>query len=153
MENNIEKAVKPEVSKETLLEVVKELQEIIIGMIETEELELEQEDEIEVTPANPAPIGNPEEDNVNWPVSKVDGQTDLEAERKNETYKSDSPDEDKWDNDMQKCWTGYKQVGMKDKGGKMVPNCVPIEKSDVPEVKKSSWSNMFDPNKFNKRTF
>jgi len=24
------------------------------------------------------------------------------------------------------CWEGYKQVGMKDKGGKMVPNCVPI---------------------------
>ena len=23
------------------------------------------------------------------------------------------------------CWTGYKQVGMKDKGGKKVPNCVP----------------------------
>ena len=23
------------------------------------------------------------------------------------------------------CWTGYKQVGMKKKGGKMVPNCVP----------------------------
>jgi hypothetical protein len=23
------------------------------------------------------------------------------------------------------CWTGYKQVGMKDKGGKQVPNCVP----------------------------
>ena len=25
------------------------------------------------------------------------------------------------------CWTGYKQVGMKDKGGKQVPNCVPEE--------------------------
>jgi hypothetical protein len=24
------------------------------------------------------------------------------------------------------CWDGYKQVGMKDKGGKQVPNCVPI---------------------------
>ena len=23
------------------------------------------------------------------------------------------------------CWQGYKQVGMKDKGGKQVPNCVP----------------------------
>jgi hypothetical protein len=23
------------------------------------------------------------------------------------------------------CWTGYKQLGMKDKGGKQVPNCVP----------------------------
>ena len=25
------------------------------------------------------------------------------------------------------CWVGYKQVGMKKKGGKMVPNCVPEE--------------------------
>lgn len=23
------------------------------------------------------------------------------------------------------CWKGYKQVGMKKKNGKMVPNCVP----------------------------
>ena len=22
------------------------------------------------------------------------------------------------------CWVGYKQLGMKEKGGKMVPNCV-----------------------------
>jgi hypothetical protein len=25
----------------------------------------------------------------------------------------------------EKCWVGYKQVGMKKKGDKMVPNCVP----------------------------
>ncbi len=30
------------------------------------------------------------------------------------------------------CWDGYKQVGMKDKGGKMVPNCVPVEETHVP---------------------
>ena len=28
------------------------------------------------------------------------------------------------------CWTGYKQVGMKKKGGKMVPNCVPSTKKE-----------------------
>ena len=28
------------------------------------------------------------------------------------------------------CWEGYKQVGMKEKGGKMVPNCVPINETD-----------------------
>lgn len=28
------------------------------------------------------------------------------------------------------CWEGYKQEGMKDKGGKMVPNCVPIKESE-----------------------
>ena len=26
----------------------------------------------------------------------------------------------------EKCWQGYKQVGMKKKGDRMVPNCVPI---------------------------
>jgi hypothetical protein len=27
------------------------------------------------------------------------------------------------------CWEGYKQIGMKEKDGKMVPNCVPIKAS------------------------
>ncbi len=27
------------------------------------------------------------------------------------------------------CWDGYKQVGMKEKNGKMVPNCVPINEN------------------------
>jgi hypothetical protein len=26
------------------------------------------------------------------------------------------------------CWRGYKQIGMKEKNGKQVPNCVPIKK-------------------------
>lgn len=26
------------------------------------------------------------------------------------------------------CWKGYEMVGMKSKGGKKVPNCVPITK-------------------------
>ena len=37
------------------------------------------------------------------------------------------------------CWTGYKQVGMKNKGGKQVPNCVPEEKEEtIKEFKKMS---------------
>jgi hypothetical protein len=28
------------------------------------------------------------------------------------------------------CWEGYKQVGMKDKGGRQVPNCVPIKEAE-----------------------
>lgn len=31
------------------------------------------------------------------------------------------------------CWDGYKQVGMKKKNGKMVPNCVPVNSSDSTE--------------------
>ena len=33
------------------------------------------------------------------------------------------------------CWTGYKQVGMKNKGGKQVPNCVP-ESMSVEDARK-----------------
>ena len=36
-------------------------------------------------------------------------------------------DKDAFDPITEACWTGYKQVGMKDKGGKKVPNCVPEE--------------------------
>lgn len=31
------------------------------------------------------------------------------------------------------CWTGYKQVGLKKKNGKTVPNCIPV-KEDIPGV-------------------
>jgi hypothetical protein len=27
------------------------------------------------------------------------------------------------------CWKGYKQLGMKDKNGKQVPNCIPIDEN------------------------
>ena len=36
-------------------------------------------------------------------------------------------------NEASPCWKGYKQVGMKDKGGRQVPNCVPNE-SVVKEI-------------------
>jgi hypothetical protein len=42
------------------------------------------------------------------------------------------------------CWNGYKQVGMKNKGGKQVPNCVPesvqVEgiMSTIDQIKKDS---------------
>jgi len=41
------------------------------------------------------------------------------------------------------CWTGYKQVGMKKKGTKMVPNCVPEETNIEEENKPTNpklWS-------------
>ena len=31
------------------------------------------------------------------------------------------------------CWSGYKQVGMKKKGDRMVPNCVPIKDAKIKE--------------------
>jgi len=35
----------------------------------------------------------------------------------------------------EKCWDGYRQAGMKDKGGRQVPNCVPVEEvKSGPEI-------------------
>jgi hypothetical protein len=92
------------------------------------------------------------EDVIN-PIETVVEITDDVIEKKyeddkKELYKSENEDEDKWDNKMQKCWTGYRQDGMKEKGGRMVPNCVPVEKSYDKEkkedpIKKSIWNGTF----------
>jgi hypothetical protein len=34
---------------------------------------------------------------------------------------------------LEDCWSGYKQVGMKEKNGKEVPNCVPANESTIVE--------------------
>lgn len=36
------------------------------------------------------------------------------------------------------CWDGYKQVGMKEKNGKMVPNCVPINENNMIDMKQKN---------------
>lgn len=64
------------------------------------------------------------------------------------SYESDNEDEDKWDNMEKACWSGYTQRGMKEKNGRMVPNCVPVEKAHEAteikeEVKKSVWNGTF----------
>jgi hypothetical protein len=76
---------------------------------------------------------------------------DLTDEEISKSYESDNEDEDKWSNMEKACWSGYEQQGMKDKGGRKVPNCVPIKKSadEAPineaekEVKKSIWGGAF----------
>ena len=42
---------------------------------------------------------------------------------------------------QEKCWDTHKQVGMKKKGGKMVPNCVP--KNEEVEVKEATYPSDF----------
>ena len=54
---------------------------------------------------------------------------ELSDEEVSKSYESDNEEEDNWDNMEKACWTGYKQVGMKDKNGRRVPNCVPVKKS------------------------
>lgn len=42
------------------------------------------------------------------------------------------------------CWDGYKRVGMKKKGGKMVPNCVPEQTAEKQSTNKNDPSSRFD---------
>jgi hypothetical protein len=143
--DEIEKALRPEVSKEQLGMVIEHLMEAIESMIEMPEeddMESESEDapeaelEVEEGSSGPAPIGDPMKNDVNWPVVKSADE---------ENYESDNEEEDKWNNLQKACWEGYKQVGMKDKNGKMVPNCVPVEK-----VNKSLWDGTFNPSSIKK---
>lgn len=158
-DEEITKALRSEVTKEQLGMVIEHLMEAIESMIEVpEEDDMEEEDaapEMEVQDANPAPVGDPEKNDINWPVSKGHDMEDEEEISKN--YESDNEEEDKWDNIEKACWSGYKQVGMKDKNGRMVPNCVPVEKAhdveDKEEVKKSVWDGKLDPITFAKRKF
>ena len=163
-DEDIKKALRPEVTKEQLGMVIEHLMEAIEEMIEMPEEEEEGEEmegeemegeEIE-TPENPAPVGDPDKNQVNWPVMKSEDMEDEEdegeemeapenpapvgdpdkneanwpiAKSENSDYESDDEEEDKWDNMTKACWSGYKQEGMKEKNGRMVPNCVPVEKS------------------------
>jgi hypothetical protein len=63
-----------------------------------------------------------------------DGDTtdgDMEdAEDSFDEYKSENQIKE----DKDPCWKGYEMIGMKKKGGRKVPNCVPVEEEnkDVP---------------------
>ena len=120
--DEIEKALRPEVSKEQLGMVIEHLMEAIESMIEVPE---EEDSEEETT----APEG------------------EIENMSKSEDYESDNEEEDKWNNMEKACWSGYTQRGMKEKNGRMVPNCVPVEKaedlSEADQVKKSIWDGTF----------
>jgi hypothetical protein len=53
---------------------------------------------------------------------------------------------DKWGTKSEDCWDGYKQEGMKKKGKKMVPNCVPVKEEKTmirycPRCKKDETRN------------
>lgn len=72
---------------------------------------------------------------------------ELTDEEISKNYISDDEHVDKWNNMEKACWSGYKQVGMKDKNGKKVPNCVPVDKATgLPEETKS-LDGIFKPRK------
>ena len=122
-DEEIKKALRPEITKEQLGMVIEHLMEAIEGMIEVpEEEEEEPEAEMEAPEAEDngvPPVGDPMKNEINYPVTKSE----------NSDYESDDEEEDKWDNMTKTCWSGYKQEGMKEKNGRMVPNCVPVNKS------------------------
>ena len=74
-------------------------------------------------------VVNPIEEVIEIEDDIVEKSNELSDEEISKTYDSDNEEEDKWDNMEKACWAGYKQVGMKDKGGRKVPNCVPVKKS------------------------
>jgi hypothetical protein len=34
---------------------------------------------------------------------------------------------------LEACWDGYRQAGMKNKGGRQVPNCMPVSEAELEE--------------------
>jgi len=120
-----EKNMKKSLEVQEVIEEIKDMLEDVINPVDTV---------IEIT-----------EDTL---TKSVDSKKEDEGD-----YESDNEEEDKWDNISKACWSGYTQRGMKDKNGRMVPNCVPVEKSDAPEVTKSLWNDMFHPSRFDKKIF
>lgn len=54
--------------------------------------------------------------------------------KKNESQEQESIAEEQLD---EKCWDGYQQQGMKNKGGRQVPNCVPLESMEKDLMKEN----------------
>ena len=124
---NREKNMKKSLEVQEVIEEIKDMLEDVVNPVDTV---------IEIP-----------EDTLSKSVDpKLEEETDEEMSKK---YDSDNEDEDKWSNMEKACWSGYTQRGMKEKNGRMVPNCVPVEKSynedEKPkkEMKKSIWDGAF----------
>lgn len=124
---NREKNMKKSLEVQEVIEEIKDMLEDVVNPIDTV---IEIPEDTLVKSVDPKPEDISDED-----ISK--------------TYESDNEDEDKWSNMEKACWSGYTQRGMKEKNGRMVPNCVPVEKSyhedEKPkkEMKKSIWDGAF----------
>ena len=114
-------------------------------------------------PENPAmSVRIYKEENDNWEptaysigmmhadAQKIDiKEHEMDAEETMKSYHSDDEEIDKWDNVTKACWVGYEQRGMKEKGGRMVPNCVPVAKlkemDDDMEKAKPKYEDFIKP--------
>ncbi|CAB4129360.1 hypothetical protein UFOVP112_458, partial [uncultured Caudovirales phage] len=70
------------------------------------------------------------------PKQRQLGMTDYQKRRAEQKRQEELGEDDP-------CWKGYKQVGMKDKAGKQVPNCVPV-KEDSWHDGENAWSSEHD---------
>jgi hypothetical protein len=88
---------------------------------------------------------------VNMETHTMEEESEMEdktssVNKSDDSYYSDNEEEDKWDNMTKACWVGYEQRGMKDKGGRMVPNCVPVSKSnEIDKAKKPDYDEFIKP--------
>ena len=64
----------------------------------------------------------------------VEGQDIHTRRQANQAYSEGNSPAKKREDDP--CWKGYEMVGMKNKGGKEVPNCVPLKMVEPSPVKK-----------------
>ena len=64
----------------------------------------------------------------------------LDKPKKNNMFKEGSND---ILDEMKPCWKGYKQIGMKEKDGKEVPNCVPVNENHEAMEGGESMNYMF----------
>ena len=75
------------------------------------------------------PVGKEDSDVDN--DGKVDDTDSYLKNRRKAIAKAMKKEETEVAEDKDPCWDSHKQVGMKKKGGKMVPNCVPKESFNV----------------------
>jgi hypothetical protein len=137
-DENIEKALRPEVTREQMASVIEHLTEAIESMIEAPEAEDEESDSEDSSEMEDMSVAKAYEDCGCETCKAKNISCDKCEECMSKSYESDNEDEDKWDNMEKACWSGYTQRGMKEKNGRMVPNCVPIDK-----VQKSVWNGTF----------
>ena len=137
-DENIEKALRPEVTREQMASVIEHLTEAIESMIEAPEAEDEESESENSAEMEDMSVAKAYEDCGCETCKAENISCDKCEECMSKSYESDNEDEDKWDNMEKACWSGYTQRGMKEKNGRMVPNCVPVDK-----VQKSVWNGTF----------
>ena len=133
---NREKTMKKNLELNEIVEEIKDILDDVVNPItKAIEIEIEEEDNMEDTEGcdcegcKECKANGGCDDEMCKGHDNMYKAEELSDEEISKSYDSENEEEDKWDNMEKACWSGYKQVGMKDKNGKRVPNCVPVKKS------------------------